>query len=75
MKTSLVKRWLVGAPMSLAQARHERLTKTMPPYDVVIRTAFAISISLPFRGAGGFPLTAIKCRQSAPNSVFDNSFP
>ena len=29
MKTSLVKRWLVGAPMSLAQARHERLTKTV----------------------------------------------
>jgi len=29
MKTSLVKRWLVGAPMPLAQARHERLTKTV----------------------------------------------
>ena len=29
MKTSLLKRWLVGAPMSLAQARHERLTKTI----------------------------------------------
>src|SRR5215470_14603003 len=29
MKTSLVKRWIVGAPMSLAQARHERLTKTV----------------------------------------------
>ncbi len=29
MKTSLVKRWLVGAPMSLAQARHERLSKTV----------------------------------------------
>ena len=29
MKTSVVKRWLVGAPMPLAQARHERLTKTV----------------------------------------------
>src|SRR5215471_12734246 len=29
MKTSPLKRWLVGAPMSLAQARHERLTKTV----------------------------------------------
>jgi amino acid transporter len=29
MKTSLLKRWLVGAPMPLAQARHERLTKTV----------------------------------------------
>src|SRR5262249_508250 len=29
MKTSAVKRWLVGAPMALAQARHERLSKTV----------------------------------------------
>jgi amino acid transporter len=29
MKTSLLKRLLVGAPMALAQARHERLTKTV----------------------------------------------
>jgi amino acid transporter len=29
MKTSLVKRWIVGAPMSLAQARHERLAKSV----------------------------------------------
>jgi hypothetical protein len=29
MKTSLLKRLLVGAPMPLAQARHERLTKTI----------------------------------------------
>ncbi len=29
MKTSLLKRWLVGAPMPLAQARHERLTKSV----------------------------------------------
>ncbi len=29
MKTSLLKRLLLGAPMPLAQARHERLTKTV----------------------------------------------
>jgi amino acid transporter len=29
MKSSLLKRLLVGAPMPLAQARHERLTKTV----------------------------------------------
>src|SRR5262250_549043 len=29
MKTGLLKRLLVGAPMSLAQARHERLSKTV----------------------------------------------
>src|SRR5439155_23657721 len=27
MRVTLVKRWLVGAPMPLAQARHERLSK------------------------------------------------
>jgi amino acid transporter len=29
MRLALVKRWLVGAPMPLAQARHERLSKTV----------------------------------------------
>src|SRR6266850_1823422 len=29
MRVALLKRWLVGAPMPLAQARHERLSKTV----------------------------------------------
>jgi len=29
MRMALVKRWLVGPPMPLAQARHERLGKTV----------------------------------------------
>ena len=29
MNASLLKRWIVGRPMPLAQARHERLTKTV----------------------------------------------
>ena len=34
MEVSLLKRLIVGAPMSLAQARHERLSKTVasPPF-------------------------------------------
>src|SRR3990172_11676481 len=29
MKNAILKRWLVGAPMPIAQARHERLSKTV----------------------------------------------
>ncbi|HET8579120.1 MAG TPA: APC family permease [Methylomirabilota bacterium] len=45
MKASLLKRLLVGAPMPLAQARHERLTKTVAlavfSSDALSSTAYA----------------------------------
>src|SRR5438309_10861521 len=45
METSLLKRFVVGAPMPLSQARHERLSKTVAlavfASDALSSTAYA----------------------------------
>jgi len=64
MKTSLVKRWIVGAPMSLAQARHERLGKSVAlavfSSDALSSVAYAteeILLVLVLAGTGALHLT------------------
>jgi amino acid transporter len=64
VNTSFVKRWIVGAPMSLAQARHERLSKTVAlavfSSDALSSVAYAteeILLVLVLAGAAATALT------------------
>ena len=64
MNTSFVKRWILGAPMSLAQARHERLSKTVAlavfSSDALSSVAYAteeILLVLVLAGAAATALT------------------
>src|SRR5438445_3040895 len=57
MRFALIKRWLVGAPMPLAQARHERLSKTLAlavfSSDALSSSAYATEEILLVLAAGG----------------------
>src|SRR3989304_211512 len=62
MKNAILKRWLVGAPMPIAQARHERLSKTVAlaifSSDALSSVAYAteeILLVLVLAGAAGPP--------------------
>jgi len=64
VNTSFVKRWILGAPMSLAQARHERLSKTVAlavfSSDALSSVAYAteeILLVLVLAGAAATALT------------------
>src|SRR2546421_8751744 len=63
MRLTLVKRWLVGPPMPLAQARHERLSKVKAlavfSSDALSSVAYAteeILLVLILAGTGAIPM-------------------
>jgi hypothetical protein len=52
MKTTFMKRWIVGTPLSLAQARHERLSKTIETHALIPLYAVGVFISFTLSESG-----------------------